>query len=68
MLLSVMRRVNGVESVHTGIAGNSRRDGRSASEETFEKIGHGIGALVEVAGDRGEEIQSTLHLEDGQWS
>ena len=55
----------GVESVHTGIAGHIRRDGRSASEETFEKIGHGIGALVEVAGDRGEEIQSTLHLEDG---
>jgi hypothetical protein len=40
----------------TGIAGNSRRDGRSASEEAFEEIGHGIGALVERAGDGGEEI------------
>jgi hypothetical protein len=40
----------------TSIAGNSRRDGRSASEEAFEKIGHGVGGLVVRAGDGGEEI------------
>jgi hypothetical protein len=61
---SAMRRVNGWETVLTGIAGNSRRDGRSASEEAFEKIGHGIGALVKRACDREEEIPRCM-LKDG---
>lgn len=36
----------GSEASLTGVAGDSRRDGRSASEEAFEKIGHDVGAVV----------------------
>jgi len=39
------RSFGGVEASITGIAGNSRRNGRSASEEAFEKIGHDVGAV-----------------------